>query len=89
MGDLEGLFVCTQEDYDKALGKEAYFDEPLGKHSEYCITLGPDNVAILNVPESAVKVLVEAIGHNDISGFNVVEMALEQYAEENEDEEEE
>jgi hypothetical protein len=87
MGSLEGLFACTQEDYDKALGKTAWFDEPLGKHSEYEVTLSAENVNILNVPEDVVMILVGALGNNDISGFNVVEMALEQYTEREEDDE--
>lgn len=33
-GDLEGLFVATQEEVDALIGKSLYFCEPFGKHSE-------------------------------------------------------
>jgi hypothetical protein len=92
MGDLEGLFACTQEDYDKAQGKSAWLDEPLGKHSEYNIKVGR-NVKILAVSADVVDILVEAIGRSDISGFNIVSIALEQFEEtefeETEDEDDE
>jgi hypothetical protein len=85
MGTLEGLFVCTQEDYDLAMGKEAWLDEPLGKHSECRVVIDKDNVKIIDISEEAISALVGAVGVN-ISGFNIVSIALEQYDEDNESE---
>ena len=33
-GELEGKFYTTQEEVDAAIGKQLYFGEVLGKHSE-------------------------------------------------------
>lgn len=33
-GDLDGVFVATRKKVQAAIGKEAYFGEVLGKHSE-------------------------------------------------------
>ena len=34
MGELQGLFVAEELDVQDLIGKEVYFDEVLGKHSE-------------------------------------------------------
>jgi len=78
MGDLEGLFACTEEDYQKALGKTAWLDEPLGKHSEFDVTVTESNTKVLDISEETVKVLIDAIGDTCISGFDIVQIALEQ-----------
>ena len=33
-GDIEGRFLATEEEVKKIVGKEVYFGEVLGKHSE-------------------------------------------------------
>ena len=39
MGDIAGLFVASKQDVQDAIGKEIYFGEVLGKHSEVYGTL--------------------------------------------------
>jgi hypothetical protein len=39
MGDLDGVFVSTDEELQKLYGKQIYFGEVLGKHSEVFLTL--------------------------------------------------
>lgn len=39
MGDLHGIFVATDDQIQQVLGKEAYFGEVLGKHSDVYVTL--------------------------------------------------
>jgi hypothetical protein len=57
-GDLEGRFLATQEEVDALIGKEIYFGEVLGKHSEIYgeiekgdITLVTDNQEFLKEAE--------------------------------------
>lgn len=33
-GDVEGVFIATAEDVENIIGKDIYFGEILGKHSE-------------------------------------------------------
>ena len=44
MGDLEGVFVSTDEDLEFLYGEEIYFGEVLGKHSEVILTLEPEHI---------------------------------------------
>ena len=55
-GELYGKFYATQEEVDAAIGKEVYFGEVLGKHSEIYgeleqgeITLVTDNQEFLQM----------------------------------------
>ena len=34
MGELEGIFISTEEEVDNIIGKKVWFGEVLGKHSE-------------------------------------------------------
>jgi len=60
-GDLEGLFVATEEDVAAAVGKEAYFGEVLGKHSEVYGTLEEKEFTVLT-DEAAVIAFVKEHG---------------------------
>lgn len=67
MGSLEGVFVATDADVKQSLGKEAYFGEVLGKHSDVYVTL----------TESMFKVLTDDTDfaekfawHHCACGFN-------------------
>lgn len=42
MGDLHGIFVATDDQIQQALGKDAYFGEVLGKHSDIIVCLKGD-----------------------------------------------
>lgn len=43
-GCLRGMFTATQAEVDAAMGRQCYFGEVLGKHSEVVIDLGPEHV---------------------------------------------
>lgn len=47
MGDVTGVFVADATKMAAAIGKQVYFGEILGKHSEICGTLGADEVVEL------------------------------------------
>lgn len=68
-GSLEGIFVATQEEVDRAVGQDLYFGEVLGKHSEVYGRLESEEVAPLDVPPEDLPVLLR---HADLitSGFD-------------------
>jgi hypothetical protein len=68
-GSLDGLFAATAEEIDAAMGKEAYFDEPLGKFSEVAIDLSDEHIKEILISSEAVEQIVDATGRS-ISGFN-------------------
>lgn len=55
MGCLTGVFLAEPEKVAATIGKEIYFGEVLGKHSEICGPLGADEVKALDVPDDFVK----------------------------------
>lgn len=70
MGEVDGLFVTTKEALDKAYGKEIYFGEILGKHSEVSGTLDESDITILTEDQDFIAKFIEIMGSGDISGYN-------------------
>jgi hypothetical protein len=69
-GMLEGLFVTTQEKIDASIGKEVYFGEVLGKHSEIFGPLKREDFIVKSDDPAFIDKLVEIIGSGNISGYN-------------------
>ena len=70
MGDVEGLFVCNKKDLEAAYGKEVYFGEILGKHSEVSGTFNEGDITILTEDQDFIAKFIEIMGSGDISGYN-------------------
>lgn len=83
-GSLDGLFIATQEQVDKAIGCEMYFGEVLGKHSDVQGTLESHEIKLVSSDQDKVEWLLELLGEN-VSGFN----PLDYIQDSDEDEEEE
>lgn len=47
MGCVEGVFVADESEVEAAIGKDVYFGEILGKHSEIFGTLDAEDLAVL------------------------------------------
>lgn len=47
MGDVTGIFVVDEDKVAEAIGKNVYFGEILGKHSEVQGTLTSDDLTVL------------------------------------------
>ncbi len=69
MGDVQGLFISTQEQVDKLLGKEIYFGEILGKHSEVYGTVDEGDITLVSSDQDKVNWLLELLGCT-VSGYN-------------------
>jgi hypothetical protein len=85
MGDVSGLFVCTQEQLDSAINKYVYLGEVLGKHSEICGILKPKNIKIISADKEKIQWLIDAVGCEmyentyTISGYNPLNYIDEGY----------
>jgi hypothetical protein len=84
-GSLEGLFIATQEEVDKAIGKYMYFGAVLGKYSEVEGNLEAHEITLVADDQEKVEWLESILG-SSVSGFNPLEYI--QDSEEDEDEEE-
>lgn len=69
MGSVEGVFIADEEEVSSNIGKEVYFGEILGKHSEVYGTLGEEDLTVKTDNQEAVKVIEDIFGIT-ISGYN-------------------
>ncbi len=72
MGNVKGLFVATPEEIEEAMGKQVYFGEILGKHSEIYGDLEEDNLTVVSEDQDFIKKLVSLLGVS-VSGYNPLE----------------
>ena len=70
MGELNGLFVAEETDIKTLIGKNIYFGEVLGKHSEIFGDLEESDLTIKSQDQDFILKLLEIIGRDTISGFN-------------------
>jgi hypothetical protein len=70
MGDVEGLFAWPSKQVDEAIGREVYFGEILGKHSEIGGTLKIEDLEILSEDQDFIDKLIDIFGTLSISGYN-------------------
>lgn len=68
-GEVEGLFVATDEEINKALGMDVYFGEILGKHSEVYGKLEGDDLEKIDLDSETVEKVSKLIG-DTWSGYN-------------------
>lgn len=86
MGELDGMFVTTEAQLMRSIGKQAYFGEVLGKHSDICIRIKEDDYEIKSDDQEFIAKFVDIMGSTDISGFNPLDYI--NVDEEDEDDEE-
>lgn len=68
-GRVEGLFVAAVDEVAAAIGKEVYFGEILGKHSEVYGTLEAKDLTVVSEDQERIAWLVELLGAQ-LSGYN-------------------
>jgi hypothetical protein len=79
-GNVEGLFVATEKEIEELVGKEIYFGEILGKHSEIYGTIEKGEITKVDLDSETVEKVVKVLG-NTWGGYNPFD-----YLEENDDE---
>lgn len=68
-GSVEGSFVATDEEVKNAIGKEVYFGEILGKHSEIYGTLEESEIELTTTDPQVVALFEQfelANGYNPL-----------------------
>lgn len=78
-GSVDGCFVADDSEVEKAIGKEVYFGEILGKHSEIYGTLEESDIELSTTDPEEVE-LFEAF--ELASGYNPLEYISEEDSEE-------
>lgn len=76
-GDVDGLFIATDEQVAAGLGKHVYFGEILGKHSEIYGELEEGDVEIVSSDSEKVAWLEELLG-SSVSGHNPLDYIREE-----------
>lgn len=69
-GEVAGLFVCDKEKLESSYGKQVYFGEILGKHSDVYGTLSKEDITIKSEDQQFIATLEGIIGSSTISGYN-------------------
>jgi hypothetical protein len=77
MGSLDGLFIADEQEIKDIIGKEIYFGEVLGKHSEVFDTMTEEMFEAIDLPEDVVKLLEEKVGAT-LSGYNPLDYVEEE-----------
>lgn len=69
-GCIEGLFIADDKAVAELIGKELYFGEVLGKHSELYGPLQKEDLTIDSEDQELIKSLKEAFGSSTLCGYN-------------------
>lgn len=69
MGEVTGLFIAEPKDVAGVIGKEVYFGEILGKHSEVYGIVNQQDIELVSDDQEKVQWLLDLLGTN-VSGWN-------------------
>lgn len=69
MGNVNGLFIIEKEELEAAYGKNVYFGEILGKHSEIYGEIGANDFTILTDDQDYIEKTISLIGWH-LSGYS-------------------
>jgi len=87
MGDLDGMFIADEEEVNKIMGKNIYFGEVLGKHSEISIDLEEEHLTVKTDDQDFITKFIEIMGAGTISGYSPLDYYDPEMDSDNEDEE--
>lgn len=78
-GDVESYFVATREEVESKIGKDVYFGEILGKHSEVEGTFDKEDLTEVSDDQDFIAKFSELIGytgHNPLFAMDCQECGL-------------
>lgn len=78
MGDVDGIFIADEKDVKKIIGKEIWFGEILGKHSDVGGIIEKDEITELTSDQKFINKCVEIFGSLSLSGYNPLDYIEEQ-----------
>lgn len=70
MGDVDGMFIAEKSEVEAAIGKEVYFGEILGKHSDVHGTLDREDLTIKTEDQEFIAKFEEIMGAGFCTGYN-------------------
>ena len=70
MGEVSSTFVCDKSQLGDLYGREVYFGEILGKHSEVYGTVEEGHLTIKSEDQEFIKKFQEIMGENWSTGHN-------------------
>lgn len=77
-GSLSGVFSCEKEEIKRLIGKEIYFGEVLGKHSEVIITLEKKHLTQVTTDENFIELFDKYGLDNGFNPLNYYEEEMEE-----------
>lgn len=81
-GEFQGTFVCDKDDISKLYGKNIYFGEVLGKHSELSVHFDESDFKLLTDDQEFISKYATLVGD---TGYNPFDYLPQEY-EDDEDE---
>lgn len=82
MGFIDGLFITESGKAKNIVGREVYFGEVLGKHSEIFGTIEEGDISVVSENEDLIEHLRNTFGSDTLSGYNPITRREEQDADE-------
>lgn len=76
MGEVEGLFITSEEVVKELDGEEVYFGEILGKHSKVYGSIDKNDIKVMSKDQDLIKKLYDIFG-SSISGYNPLDYIKE------------
>jgi len=73
MGELTGTFFADNSDVSKIIGKDVYFGEVLGKHSEVYGTIDEGEITLITDDPKIVKILKDSKASVGFNPFDYLE----------------
>ena len=86
-GDLSGIFVADKASVERIIGKEVYFGEVLGKHSEVYGTIEAKDIELKSDDQAFIAQFEAIMGKDFENGFNPLGYYDDTEADEDGDEE--
>lgn len=78
-GEVEGVFIASHDELETVIGKEVYFGEILGKHSEVYGTVERDDVELISDDQDFIYKLEEVFKGKTVSGYNPIDYYEQQW----------
>ena len=69
-GSIDGLFISEEKDVKNAIGKNVYFGEILGKHSDIYGVIEEGEITEIKVSDSTLNELNLIFKNGNICGYN-------------------
>lgn len=73
IGSVEGVFLASKGDVNSILGKEIYFGEILGKHSEIFGVIDLGDIQLITDDQDFCEKCLKFFGDKTISGHNPID----------------